>query len=419
MHPVPSPAMRRLQALDRRLGPPLCALVAPPRLLARAARGARAAWDRRRGRVRPPPPVRRVLVVKFWGLGSLVLVTPALAALRRRHPGASIEVLTLAAHAPLVAALPGVDAVHTFEVRGGGLARLCARLARLALALRRRRFDVVYDLEFLTSTSALIGALAGPRLLVGFTSPRVSRGDLHDETLPFDESRHVAESFRDLAAGRPLGPVGNNDASAPRITPEDAARVAAHLGQPLPQRLAVLNPNVGELAPERRWPTERFAELAGALIAEGFSVVLIGALHERPVTQSIASAVPLVRDLAGVLGLGELCALLARADLVVSNDSGPMHLAAVLGAPTVGLFGPESPRRYAPLGPRVRTLWDPPPCGPCINVHDNKLAGCVLGRAECMLRISVASVLDAALSTAGRRRGSASHSFVAEEQKAP
>jgi len=411
--------MRRLQALDRRLGPPLCALVALPRRAARAVRGWRDAWDRRRGALRPPAPARRVLVIKFWGLGSLTLLTPALAALRQRHPGASVELLTLAAHAPLAAALPQVDAVHTFEVRGGGVPRLVGRLARLALRLRRARFDVVYDLEFLTSTSALVGALAGPRRLVGFTSARVARGGLHDETQPFVEAKHVAESFRDLAAGRALGPVGAADASPPRLDPAASARVAELVPTRPPQRLAVLNPNVGELAPERRWPAERFAGLARALAGEGFRVVLVGAANEREVTGAIAAAAPAALDLAGALSLAELCALLARADLVVSNDSGPMHIAAVLGAPTVGLFGPESPRRYAPLGPRVQTLWDPPPCGPCINVHDNKLAGCVLGRAECMLRLSLDEVLRAARSLAGPRRGAGAHAVVAEEHKTP
>jgi ADP-heptose:LPS heptosyltransferase len=109
-------------------------------------------------------------------------------------------------------------------------------------------------------------------------------------------------------------------------------------------------------------------------------------------------------DVSGGLSLGELCALFSRADLVVSNDSGPMHVAAALGAPTLGLFGPETPRRYGPLGARALALWDAPPCGPCINVHDNKLAECIFGRAECMLRLSVERVHAVASALARRAR---------------
>jgi ADP-heptose:LPS heptosyltransferase len=107
---------------------------------------------------------------------------------------------------------------------------------------------------------------------------------------------------------------------------------------------------------------------------------------------------------AGELSAGMLAALLARAELVVSNDSGPMHLAAALGAPTVGLFGPETPVMYAPLGVQAVTLYRPPPCSPCINVHDNKVASCIWGEPQCLVNVPVQEVLDAARAV---RRGEA------------
>jgi ADP-heptose:LPS heptosyltransferase len=161
----------------------------------------------------------------------------------------------------------------------------------------------------------------------------------------------------------------------------------------------------------------------------GFDIALIGAPSEVGTTALAAAAAPRARaaerllDLSGGLSLGELVALLSRADLVVSNDSGPMHLAAALGVPTLGLFGPETPRRYGPIGARTAALSDPPPCGPCINVHDNKLAACVMGRAECMTRISVDAVLAAALAlvsetTRGAASGGGTRARAAREQGA-
>jgi len=84
---------------------------------------------------------------------------------------------------------------------------------------------------------------------------------------------------------------------------------------------------------------------------------------------------------------------LERSSLFVSNDSGPMHLAAASGTPTVGLFGPETPMMYAPLGVRARSVYRPPACSPCINVHDNKVSACVRGRPECLTNLTVDHVL--------------------------
>jgi heptosyltransferase-3 len=420
MSTPPTLPMRRLQALDRRLGPALCALAAPPRLARRALARVGRWLDVRRGALRPVRPARRILLIKFWGIGSLQLLGPAVRALRERHPAAELTLLTLAQNREFVDAVGLFDAVKTLEVRRRGLGALLWDLARVTWRLRRADFDCVYDLEFLTRTSALVGALTGPRRLVGFSSPRAFRGGLHDETLPFDEARHVAACFRDLAAGEVLGEVHWSELVPPRTRAADAAAVGVFLTErlaPGARSLAVLNPNAGELAPERRWPPERFGALARALILDGFDVVVIGAASEAPCAAAVVAAAQgpapasatdalegRLLDLSGGLSLGELCALFARADLVVSNDSGPMHIAAALGAPTLGLFGPETPRRYGPIGPRAVALWDAPPCGPCINVHDNKLAECIYGRAECMLRLSVERVHAVALALARRAR---------------
>ncbi|HUR26849.1 MAG TPA: glycosyltransferase family 9 protein, partial [Planctomycetota bacterium] len=89
-------------------------------------------------------------------------------------------------------------------------------------------------------------------------------------------------------------------------------------------------------------------------------------------------------------------ALLARCAVFVTNDSGPMHLAAALGTPTVGLFGPETPLLYGPLGARVKALYRPPACSPCINVHDNKVASCIWGFPQCLVALDVGEVHAAA-----------------------
>ena len=103
-----------------------------------------------------------------------------------------------------------------------------------------------------------------------------------------------------------------------------------------------------------------------------------------------------IQALGGALSIGALHALFRRASLVITNDSGPMHLAAAQGVPTLGLFGPETPQMYAPLGVHTRVHYAPPLCSPCINVHDAKVLSCIHGQPECLMRIEVEQVLASA-----------------------
>jgi lipopolysaccharide heptosyltransferase II len=214
----------------------------------------------------------------------------------------------------------------------------------------------------------------------------------------FNRYWHVARNFRALAGGED-GRNLTGDEVKPRFFDEhEEARAAALLerhGIGEDDIFVVLNPNAGELSLERRWPAANFIELARRWIErERWPVVLIGSASERAYTQGICDRVasPRCVNLAGELGTGELVALFARSSIVVSNDSGPMHLAAAIGAPTLGLFGPETPVMYGPLGLRARALYRPPACSPCINVHDNKVSSCIYGEPQCLMSISVDEV---------------------------
>jgi ADP-heptose:LPS heptosyltransferase len=381
--------MHSLQAADRALGRVACAALQPLR------------WSR--ALKRPRPRAERVLLIKFWGVGSLQLLTPAVRTLRRRHPGASLTLLTLSQNGAFAEGLGVFDQVLPFDVETSSWPRMLARILALVRELRRRRFDVVYDFEFFTRFSAVISLLSGAVLTRGFAAPTVWRGGFHAETVPFNRYWHVARNFRCLAGGESGLDVEPADLASFLVQQEDRLEAAAALfgaGVGADGPLVVLNPNAGTLSLERRWPRERFAELSRRLVLEqGARVVLIGAPSERAWTAEVvalAGELPEGRlaDLSGRLGIGGLHALLDAAAAFVSNDSGPMHLGAALGTPTIGLFGPETPVMYRPLGARATFLYDPPACSPCINVHDNKLAVCWRGRAECLMNLSVERVLE-------------------------
>lgn len=389
--------MAALQRADKLLGAVCCALLQPMRW-----------W--RAGR-RSQPGGRKVLSMKFWGIGSLQMLTPAARSLRERHPGAELVFLTLAANRQCAEGLGVFDRVLTLEVGGGGWLRVFRRIVALVRTLRRERFDEVYDFEFFTRFSAVVGFLTGAPHRHGFASTRVWRGGLHTRVVPFNRYWHVSRNFKVLAGVDDGLNVTAADVVPHAITELDELRVEELLaaeGLAAGAPYVVLNPNAGTLSLERRWPPAMFAELGRRLLRdEGLALLLIGSASERAYTEGVRQLVEpdpkeYVINLAGSLTTGGLAAVLRGAAGVVSNDSGPMHLSAALGAPTVGLFGPETPVMYGPLGLRALALYRPPPCSPCINVHDNKVASCIYGRPECLVNLTVDEVHDA---LQGLRRG--------------
>lgn len=385
-------SMNALQRVDKRLGPLLCALLQP-------LRWARPLMRRRGARV------GRVLAIKFWGIGSLQLLTPSAVLLRKRYPGAELVLLTLSVNRSAAEAFGTFDRVLSLDVGQTGWLGVAGRVAQLVRRLRAERFDVVLDFEFFTHFSAMVSLATGARESFGFASTSVWRGGFHTQAVPFNRYWHVARNFRALAGGEDGAQVAPRDLLPHRFTAADQAQVDRLLtehGLDPRAGFAALNPNAGELNFERRWPRPSFAALARRLSREDqLPVVLIGSRGEREYTEHVAEAAhdaetPRPVNLAGQLSTAQLAALLSRCAVFVSNDSGPMHLAAALGTPTVGLFGPETPLMYGPLGSRVRALYRPPVCSPCINVHDNKVASCIWGFPQCLVSLSVAEVHAAA-----------------------
>lgn len=383
--PSRSIPMQRLQAVDRFLGRVVCLALQPWRWL----RGLRPR--------REPARVERVLLIKFWGIGSLQLLTPAVRTLRRRHRGAELVLLTLSDNEPFVRGLGVFDGVVGLDIRSNSWFGIAGRILGLVHRLRRERFDRIYDFEFFTRFSAVVSFVTGAPCTVGFGSTSAWRGQLHTEDVPFNRYWHVARNFRALAGGENGGEVAAEEVDPFVPTAEDRAGLAAKLargGLELGEPYVVLNPNAGSLSLERRWPQASFAEVAQR-VNDGTraTTILIGSASEREYTAGVRTAMreegaPRLLDMSGELTIGELCTLLAGAQAVVSNDSGPMHLSAALGAPTLGLFGPETPMMYEPIGPQARVLWKPPVCSPCINVHQGKVASCIHTRPECMVNIT-------------------------------
>lgn len=371
--------------LDARVGRPLARLAG--RLLPPVAR--------LRGH---PPRVERIVVAKFAGLGSILHATPLLRALAASFPEARIGFATTRTNAELARRLDGVHDVTALDDRS--LRGLLLSGPGALLSLARPAADLYFDLETYSALATVVSLLCAPR----------SRLALHREDLPYKASAGarlasfgprvpIRQAYLDLARLAGAREMRGAELSAPRVTEADRealARTLAAAGLPAGRRYVVVNPNASDLRLERRWPAESFAGLIAAL-APQWPLAVVGTTGERGyVAALLASLPPAARaatfDLSGRLALGELLALVAGAAVVVSNDSGPMHMGVAFGVPTVCLFGPCNPEPYAVPGPRTAIFYVRQPCSPC--VHDAGPAPCG-GDNVCMKAIGVEDVLAA------------------------
>lgn len=341
--------------------------------------------------------VDSVLVIKFFGLGSILLAAPALRRMRLQFPNARIVFLTFSANAEIVDELPFLD--ERWFVDPSSLASFVQSFSKLLARLIRTKIDVVVDLEFFSKFSTFIGSVARPAKHIGFALPTRWRSWNITDAVPLRSDRHVSETF--LSTLSPLG-IGSAEPLVPRIHFENSTSPSflPIENRALTREIICINPNAGVTSLDRRWDGDRFSQVIDILQAENPTALFcfIGSATEREyvdgVIQSIQNNAHDILNLAGLLKFRELIQLLSLSRLLITNDSGPMHAAAAVGLPTVALFGPESPSFYGPLGNKTINLYAGLPCSPCLNVYDAKVFRCPID-SQCMKEISVGQVVEA------------------------
>jgi lipopolysaccharide heptosyltransferase II len=328
--------------------------------------------------------VRSILVMRLYFLGDVILSTPVFEALKRRFPNACVTALIKKRARDILANNPFVDDVIEYDAveRYHGP----AWAGRLARELRRRRFDVAVDLTGDLRTSWLLFAIE-PGYRVGFN--HVGLDFLLDRAIPYRAAGHGVDHLLD--AVRPLGATLDRPAPRMYVTEDERSRARLLLSEVglTPGAFLALAP--GANWGFRRWPAERFGELA-ARASERFGLpcVVTGTAADSDIADRVVAASGgRAVSFAGRLGIRDLAALDAEARAVVANDSGPLHVAASVGAPVVGLFGPNTPEIYAPRGAPSRVVWRRFPCSPCRQKR------CARADEPCMASITVDEVLDA------------------------
>ncbi len=277
-----------------------------------------------------------ILVIKLGALGDVIVSFGPLAAIRRHHPHAAITVLTTPPFGDLYR-----RSGHVAEVWTDGRLRLwrVGAVLDLRARLRSARFSRVYDLQT-NDRTALYYRLMGPGRRPEWSG--TARGCSHPHTNPRRRGMHALDRMAEQLAIAGVHGVTRPDLDWMDATLDDLA---------LPERFVLLVTGSSPGRPEKRWPHSRFARLANRLADRGLASVLVGTRAEADANREIAAASASVVDLTGRTSLDQLAALARRAEGAVGNDTGPMHLAALVGCPSLVLFSASSdPARHAPVG---------------------------------------------------------------------
>lgn len=316
-----------------------------------------------------------ILLIRPGGIGDSVHLVPAIHALRHNFPNVTIDILAERRNAGTFALCPGIRRVLLYD-RPGELFKVL-----------RNHYDVIIDTEQWHHLSAIVARLIRAPVKIGFATNERAR--LFTHGIPYSHDDYEADSFLHLLA--PLGITADTCPEGDWLrVPEEAARsVASLIGQELQRSLVVLFP--GASIAERRWGTERFRAVTQWCIEQGMRVVVVGGGGDREDGERIITGLNAL-NLAGRTSLAETAAILERAAVVVSGDSGILHIAVGLGRPTVSLFGSGIAAKWAPRGPRHIVLNKHLPCSPCTRFgttppcpHDNR----------CMREITVNEVTKA------------------------
>lgn len=336
-----------------------------------------------------------ILVIKFWGIGSIILASPALKAIRDAFPGKKIIFLTMARNKGLYDKAGLFDQAYYFEVRK--LGKIIPDFIRAVINLRREKIDLVVDLEPFCRFSTILSYASGAPKRISYDTKNQGRGWLYTDKIKFRDHEHMLKNF--LSVLKPLNIHEYSEELIPipysELEEKKVDVLLIESGVLNDDVLVGLNVNSSDFAVERRWPNKNFAKLADHLIEKyGVKTVYIGLHVDHPLvdeTINLMSEKKEAINLAGKTDLTQLACLMTKMKLFISNDSGPLHIAAAMKTPTASFYGPETPLLYGPWGENNTVFYKKNECSPCINIYNSKRISCHKN-AQCIKGISVDEV---------------------------
>ena len=355
---------------------------------------------------------QNILFIQLAEMGTMIVAYPSLRKARELYPDAALHFLCFTQIRPSVEILDIIPAENIITIDSHSLPAFVRDTLRFVWCSRRRRIDTVINMEAFVRYSSVLSYLSGARRRVGFhrfNQEGLYTGNLLTHHVFYNAHIHAAHTFLDLvhALDAPPGhvprvkrPKAMDGLEVPKITTD--ANAAAEVWRKLRGihadigptcKLVVLNPNASARFPMRRLPLESFTELARNLLNDPeVFVVITGVASEKPDAQSMCAELVSRRvlDLTGQTTMTELLQLFNVAHVLVTNDSGPAHFAALTRIHVVVFFGPEVPERYRPLTASSDVIHTGYSCSPCIGPLNQRQSPC--NDNLCLKSISIQEV---------------------------
>jgi len=404
--------VRLMQIVDYWVGVPLCFIFT---LLHRSS----AFFLPRRRQPRP----KKILFIELSEMGSAILAYSTLCQAKKKYLGSSVYFLIFRRNRESCEILDILPKQNIIGIDESTFLRFALSTVGALIKLRWLGIDTAIDLELFSRCTALITFLSGARNRVGFhraTNEGLYRGRLLTHEVPYNPHMHISLNFlallSSLESPRDQIPLVKRDLRNElidlpqlKISADEQREITFILQREKSDfsskhRLVLLNPDPGEALPIRGWPMDRFIEVSSKLLRDDSNIVfcVIGLARSKPYAKAVMAALGAERciDLTGKTPtLRSIVALLGLSELLLTNDSGPAHLASLTQIKSITLFGPETPALYGPLSKNNLSLFANYSCSPCLSALNHRYTRC--NDNQCLKAISSEMVLSQMRSALG------------------
>jgi len=390
-----------MRLIDRRLGVPAC-------LAFSCVHGLRKIFSKPKSIKNP----NKFLFIELSEMGSILLAYSLFKKTKELFPNAEFYFLTFKENRQAIDILDIIPEKNVLTINSRNLFSLTGTTIGTLWKLRREKIDVALDMELFARFTAILSYLSRAKNRVGYFryhNEGLYRGNFHTHNVVFNPHLHMAHNLLSLIYAVSSSP-SDVPLSKNQVLEKDIIvpkkRIANNARKMLQKKLEgenrnitkakkiiLLNPNASDIVPLRRWPLENYTELAKLLLKhEGVYIIVTGVESERKDVDTICDAVSPERciNFAGKTTFSELIDLYNIADILITNDSGPVHFSSVTDIRTFAFFGPETPKLYGPLGKNCRVFYSNYACSPCVSAFNHRKSPC--NDNKCLKAISVMEV---------------------------